>query len=1195
MFSVHGSGGGCFVKNENSHQHPCATDCFFMQCSANDAGGLFWMCGKGRLTEADSALFFGCRFESNYNKKLVEVYANDAIIFDSNGVISEPKNIFSQCFTNSFAHSSLFAKANDAFVDISSTLIRIPFRAVGGPDAADKDDLCGAAGQLPCESIFFAINQKFPKYRKSIHVEADMLMKETRTIVLEFQAALIEGQSPFKNIIDTTQGLTSDSQSATQSLFLIKDAEAQFRTLTFFINESSWASTSMTLFEVSSAKRKRVVSFQGITITTKLDDANDIHSSSSSSCVSSNYKYQILRPLLLSTTDSEYLLHNCNISHLSFDRTSFFARSNHTGTFHLDNCNVVCVQRADSGSSGAAASFVSDTDEVVFAEINQVMKFENSSFESCGNRNSMKGGVICTTSDNKYGCYFLGVKFTSCFCSNGGSGGAAYIDLSMHGTDITSLALITFNLVQSSSNTAKHGPLAFLLCKDYRKQLNDILFPLDAAKIEENLAIAAMDAGESEVVDVIRLFAYTRLIYVYVSSASEDNQDCGEISNPCYSLTKGVNHLSLTEYGSLCIIDNTTLTSDIRLTNSGLTQRDIGSSATVFVNSTVLSYVAGLAVFECSVMTQMQRLIFSFSPEFGTSHSIFIRMKEGDLMLDSCEFSSDESSSENVLITPILIQTLKGKLFATNIHICDLLFQSKLFDLNPSTIVNLTSTRIYNVSFKKDPNFEGIIEIERLDYPEGDDDDRVPLTIDHLEMVNVDLFNWMAIKIYSPNSSGSLSLSSSRSGSLVNPSSSNGCFIKLSSLVFNKVDAGPRSEGLIYLMNLYSQLSITSISIKDCSVNFNIGCAVNIQKCNVLIDQGEFSEIRHHPEEQHETERVEAAAFGANADCLIIPSSFLLKPRLHSVLFSDLSESIANNSVRSPCDWKTGALYAFLSNQVKLINVSFQRCSVGGLYVLKSRVSIDDCSFSLNSPKFEGFPSALHNIRCVEGSLLIDKLKSGDGVETGSSLWMQRESCNVTGAAIKEELPLFFRPALNSVEYVSTRVNPTIVFKGEKLIPCNLTFEVNYTSNSAECSKVFEFSKHMNETYAEGEIPQETFSEMDKDASVSVTLLYWKTEEQQERVQVFMLSASKPQKTEAKFPVWAIAVIACVSVALVAVSAIAVRHYTKKLKKMKEMLALTEPMMSKGNYSMNTMSTLTSSTTQEFKIPFDSQEPWMED
>ncbi|KAH7829551.1 uncharacterized protein MONOS_7191 [Monocercomonoides exilis] len=1185
--SVKGSGGGCYVDNANSSQQPVASECDFIQCRSDSASGGYWACGYGHLKNANSPLFIDCNFELNIIMKIEVDVASDIMIVDSHGIIREPENIFLHCFTSCRQQSAILVKADSKMDDISYTLTRVQRRTIAGTDGEDNDDTCGSLGAEPCETIYFAVQQKFPLIQSTFQIIADVLTKETHSIVLQHSNVVIYGKEKTRTVIDTTQGIISDYQSSS-SLFVIADKiTTQIRDITFFINESSCESTSMTLFEVIESKPQISLMLFNILFTTEYPT---IFESSFFSHSSSNSKFSISRPLFVTGSEAEVELYSCDISHLTFEGASFYARSDQTGSIHLEATRVVKLQRTDAGTSDHAAALVSDLSELKTTKSSVGMCFTNCSFSDCGNEKSAKGGVICTVADDVLGCFFIETNFTNCFCANYGKGGAVYIDISLHGASISKLASITFNLVQSSSNRANVGPLAFLYCKDENTQLNDILFHLDTSKIKEHEAIAAMSEGDTNFIDVIKVYASTRFTNVYVSDSSKDTPTCGEQSNPCYSLAKGVSHLSFTQYGILFVIDRTTLISDIRLTNSGLSQQVIGSTAKVLINSSILSASVNQAVIECAEMSQMQRLAFSFTSQFETIHEIFIHMKDGNLSFDSCGFKSEEGG--NVAISPILISIERGKLVAINTQIHHLDLERELMTVDIIVNVNLTSTRIFEVNQKTTLTKTDMIKIVRFEY---DPVEHKKLIIDHFEVTNVKLNDGVVLKIVNPYSSSSFSGDSPESSEQADPTNENESSIDLTSFSFNKIDAGPHSEGLVILQKLKNPIRIIDMVMKECLVSFCLGCAVNVENCSITFDQCEFSGIQHRTVDNYETDYMGKLSLSNSDGYLVSPSMSLLTYDILSNSFSKHSKKIFNGDPPTPCKWKTGAIFASYSQNLKLTNVSFQTCSVGGLYILETNTIIDDCSFSLNSPKFEGFPSALHNIRCIDSDLSVEKLKSGDGVETGSSLWMQRENCTVGGSAIKDEFPLLFKPTLNSVGFEITDNTPTFFFSGEKLIACNLTFEVNYTSNGYIHNQVYEFSKHVNETYAEGVISMQILDDMDKGTSLSVTLLYWKTEEQQERIQIFVPYISNKQKSDTKMPLWAIILIAGVCVLLVALTLTIVIFYTKKIKTLKTQLSETEPLIYKSDYSLNTMNSMTATTTNEFRIPFDSQEPWMEE
>ncbi|KAH7825828.1 uncharacterized protein MONOS_10356 [Monocercomonoides exilis] len=89
------------------------------------------------------------------------------------------------------------------------------------------------------------------------------------------------------------------------------------------------------------------------------------------------------------------------------------------------------------------------------------------------------------------------------------------------------------------------------------------------------------------------------------------------------------------------------------------------------------------------------------------------------------------------------------------------------------------------------------------------------------------------------------------------------------------------------------------------------------------------------------------------------------------------------------------------------------------------------------------FPSLRKNIVCTgSGSVNVNSLDLGsDGAAANSSLWIQSNNCTLGGIAKRRMSPLFI-PSLSSISRTKSGINSTITFKGNNMIPCNLTFEV---------------------------------------------------------------------------------------------------------------------------------------------------------
>ncbi|KAH7821109.1 uncharacterized protein MONOS_13727 [Monocercomonoides exilis] len=204
-----------------------------------------------------------------------------------------------------------------------------------------------------------------------------------------------------------------------------------------------------------------------------------------------------------------------------------------------------------------------------------------------------------------------------------------------------------------------------------------------------------------------------------------------------------------------------------------------------------------------------------------------------------------------------------------------------------------------------------------------------------------------------------------------------------------------------------------------------------------------------------------------------------------------VSGSEGNEISDEVCKWN-GSVVDLSKSEAVVRDTTICNSSKGGMSVSGGSVLIEAGNFSNNSPSIENYQSVRRNIICSNSaSLTISSLKGGDGVKENSSLWILNEGCNLEGIVSERASP-FFIPVLESVEAKEVGEEVEIVFKGEELLPCDLSFMVVKQIGEEKQIEQHEFgeSGYVSETEVEGRLPKEMITEAGEGVEVSVCILF---------------------------------------------------------------------------------------------------------
>ncbi|KAH7821633.1 uncharacterized protein MONOS_7290 [Monocercomonoides exilis] len=212
------------------------------------------------------------------------------------------------------------------------------------------------------------------------------------------------------------------------------------------------------------------------------------------------------------------------------------------------------------------------------------------------------------------------------------------------------------------------------------------------------------------------------------------------------------------------------------------------------------------------------------------------------------------------------------------------------------------------------------------------------------------------------------------------------------------------------------------------------------------------------------------------------------------------------------CNWN-GSLIDMQKIWAVMKYTTIANSSDGGASVEGGSVVIEKGEFVGNNPWIVGYTSARRNIVCREmGEVNVKSVKGGDGQERNESLWMLNEGCTLSGI-VEERKASLFVPTLESVAVEEEGAELKVTFKGQLLLPCNLSFRVVTAIRSEALVVRYEFESEgfVSEDEAWGKIPSKSIREAEEEAEVSVSILFGEKEVPSSTEAIILKNKSEPQ------------------------------------------------------------------------------------
>eukprot|EP00770_Monocercomonoides_exilis_P007550 MONOS_7511.1-p1 / transcript=MONOS_7511.1 / gene=MONOS_7511 / organism=Monocercomonoides_exilis_PA203 / gene_product=unspecified product / transcript_product=unspecified product / location=Mono_scaffold00258:37876-47966(-) / protein_length=3308 / sequence_SO=supercontig / SO=protein_coding / is_pseudo=false len=788
------------------------------------------------------------------------------------------------------------------------------------------------------------------------------------------------------------------------------------------------------------------------------------------------------------------------------------------------------------------ASIVKDT----FAAWNTTIT--NATFQSCIAQSSLRGGGLRLCLSMEGELEVSNSMFTNCIASSEGRGGGLYLDcVDPADPSPNPIPELPFrmNSIRFNNNDAKVGKDMFINCHDIDIQIDETLFSLDfdQPSLQTNIAINANDTSDKDR-DLIPLITFYKDEFIFLSAVNgNDSRQCGANARPCTSINIGVSHLDTGLVRVVFIKDTTLIKSETKITDATV-KPYATSQAIIELNASLTVSNPDASILTLVNEIVMNNVDFNFSESFSSQHKAVLYLQSGSLDAKDISFSSMAELS----ISPSLFYVAAGEFKLANCTISSVNCISPMFFFSSSAVdvdisnVNCTNS-ILSSSFivADDCQFNALnIICSSIKASPSTNFDLISIkvsdkntSIEKLELHDITLNLGEAIDISLASSFSSLYATDT-------------AVIELTSAVFDQItraDEGPSAINVV-LPGLPSTITVENYTFTNCASPSHQGSVV-------FVDNVQSLKMR---------------------DCHLLGTS-----NTQSVAASDAAAA-GNDAVFSEeiCRWN-GSLFHLISTDMLMQLSTVAGSPKGGLSLHGATASLTKCEFRDNNPQIANYDSVRRNIFCENaGKVNITALKGGDGQLPNSSLWISSEECTLAGIIPDRASPLFI-PTLSSVDNTTDGDNLRLTFKGNLLLPCNLSFKIvqsqvsqtdqaNQTNQAEQTDQTTEynFSEYVNENEVVGFIPASVVSSAPDNSIISVSVQFPGLSAETKTTELLVLKNNTkvivtPNNTddpnhqvqsgnEETFSIWIILFIIIAIVCLIVVSLLFVQYFYQKRK-----------------------------------------------
>eukprot|EP00770_Monocercomonoides_exilis_P010556 MONOS_10503.1-p1 / transcript=MONOS_10503.1 / gene=MONOS_10503 / organism=Monocercomonoides_exilis_PA203 / gene_product=unspecified product / transcript_product=unspecified product / location=Mono_scaffold00480:24678-30176(+) / protein_length=1832 / sequence_SO=supercontig / SO=protein_coding / is_pseudo=false len=589
---------------------------------------------------------------------------------------------------------------------------------------------CGYS-EAPCSSIDHLISLRYPTLgggETHIAIVGSGLLSHSISFSSSFSSSISSSISESqKVVIEGTKkgtGVTisdEDENDLSDGSMISSNVSLSFVNVSFtkpaitthheVLIESSGANTLLSVSDCSFGPGRRVAESFGYCVM-RVNGGSVVIERCSLSLIS-----ELKGLIAFSPSAGEVTLQNVNISFAGVTERSLISM--------MEDENQMNGEKKDFSNGNRpvlrviGCSFANITNEGIGASIVDVGSFEDGvecvmdecSMSSCKSGLSDEGGgmrVVLKSGESVL--KVNGSTFSMCKCSSEtGCGGGLFIDGSdphaNYGNE-SPIPPLNFKIVNILfvMNEAHVGKDVFVRCHSIVHQINETLFALNynQESLNSNNSICGRDVWSEGDVDLIPLITFYYSAQVFVSGRGSDGRGCGAQSIPCASIDCGVEHIEegvmngILIYGEgfvrkECVIGDLVVNSLKKAQGIVRLNCKIEKSAE---KDCVMEFVN-----ECGV----ERCSFQFEDGFESAHTYFMKVKNGSMEIQKCEFiSSSPTTTAELKLNSSIVSVESGELKITETTFSDIHSTTSILLFCEESNVIIVESRISNIKCEGD-------------------------------------------------------------------------------------------------------------------------------------------------------------------------------------------------------------------------------------------------------------------------------------------------------------------------------------------------------------------------------------------------------------------------------------------------------------------------------------------------------------
>ncbi|KAH7817804.1 uncharacterized protein MONOS_1900 [Monocercomonoides exilis] len=362
-------------------------------------------------------------------------------------------------------------------------------------------------------------------------------------------------------------------------------------------------------------------------------------------------------------------------------------------------------------------SFANITKEGIRASVIDVGSFEDGvecvidecSMSSCKSGLSTEGGgmrVVLKSGESVL--KVNGSSFPICKCSSEtGCGGGLFIDGSnpnANNADESQIPPLNFKIINIlfSLNEAHVGKDIFIRCHSIEHQINETLFALNFIQesLNSNNSICGRDVENETDVDLIPLITFVYGLLVFVNVTGADGRQCGAQTNPCSSLNCGVDHIQEGVMNAI-LIDGEGIVSGECVISNLVVKSLKKTQAIVRFNSKIEKSAEKDCIMEFVNECAVERSSFQFEDPFESTHSFVLKLKNGSLEIQKCEFFISSTTVE-IKLNGSVANVKSGELKISETAFRNLHLSASVLSFCEESKVVVVETIITNIECERD-------------------------------------------------------------------------------------------------------------------------------------------------------------------------------------------------------------------------------------------------------------------------------------------------------------------------------------------------------------------------------------------------------------------------------------------------------------------------------------------------------------